>query len=150
MGHEFKPGDRVVCVDASDSADMLVRGHAYTVSLVQDRIIAVGGKSTWASVRFKHLAEVRVVPAKPRYSLVPFPALRAVVRVLTFGANAAHPKNDWATAFTVEDHLDAMFRHLDRAVSGEVYDPESGELHYAHAASRLLFVIAMTLTKEGK
>lgn len=89
-------------------------------------------------------------PGKARWDLLPWGPISTVVDVLTFGA-AKHPDVGatpyWAT-LTPDDHWAALQRHLAAWRTGEVTDPESGRPHLAHAASRILFLLAMGPSHE--
>lgn len=82
---------------------------------------------------------------KLRWALLPFPALREVVRVLTFGAKKYAPWNWGRVENPRERYFDAVLRHLDAWLSGEVTDPETGLPHLAHAVCSLLFLLGFEL-----
>jgi len=66
-------------------------------------------------------------------------AVAAVVNVLTFGARKYAPDN-WKKVETTR-YEDALYRHLNAYHNGETHDKESGELHLAHAACCLMFLL---------
>lgn len=78
---------------------------------------------------------------KPRYDLIPPLALDEIVRALTYGAQK-YDDDNWRL---VEDgrrrYFAAMMRHAWAYWRGEVYDPETGIHHLAHAACNLLFIL---------
>lgn len=79
---------------------------------------------------------------KDAYHLVPWIAVRAVVRVLMFGARKYSPGN-WAHVENARDrYFDAAIRHLVAWHAGERVDPESGLPHLAHAGCCVLFLLA--------
>lgn len=78
---------------------------------------------------------------KPRFSLVPVDALALVIQVLEFGASK-HAEYDWVN-YDSRTYFDAAMRHLMAWQGGEHNDPESGTTHLAHAATNLLFMIAL-------
>jgi hypothetical protein len=85
---------------------------------------------------------------KARMWLLPFESLHEVARVLTFGAKkyAAH---SWQTVPDGEErYTNAMLRHMVAIQAGEVYDPESGLLHWAHVACNALFLLWFAVKKE--
>ena len=77
---------------------------------------------------------------KLRWSLLPWKALERVVEVLEFGAWKYSPDN-WKKVEDAEQrYKDAAQRHLAAVMQGEIYDPESGKTHYAHAICCLLYL----------
>ncbi len=82
---------------------------------------------------------------KPRPSLLPPLALTEVSHVLTFGDDK-HPDEKWKK-MDPEDHVDAALRHIFAHMSGDKTDSESGRLHLAHAAARLLFAVELAKMK---
>jgi hypothetical protein len=79
---------------------------------------------------------------KEKYSLLPSRGIRAVVRVLMFGADKYGIDNWQLVADHRRRYYDAAVRHMTAWWDGEILDPESGCHHLAHAASCLLFLIA--------
>ena len=59
---EYRPGDEVVCLDASDGAHFLHAGWNYTVESVQRdpagllRLVLAGMARAWEHTRFRRLA----------------------------------------------------------------------------------------------
>lgn len=86
---------------------------------------------------------------KVMLELLPFEALEAVGRVMTFGAKkyAAH---NWRGGFKFSRVFGAALRHGFAWVKGEDLDPESGESHLAHMACCILFLLTFVLTKTGE
>jgi hypothetical protein len=80
---------------------------------------------------------------KPRWDLLPFDAIGAVVRVLTFGARKYAPDNWRTVPESRRRYFSAAQRHLAAWWQGERTDPESGEHHLAHAACCVLFLLAL-------
>lgn len=73
------------------------------------------------------------------------PALREVAKIGTFGANK-YTDNGWKDVPNAKArYTDAMYRHLNIEAMGEEIDPDSNELHAAHAAwnalARLYFIL---------
>jgi hypothetical protein len=100
-----------------------------------------------ASDGTKHDAE------KPRWDLLPFAAVSAVVDVLTFGAKKYAPDN-WRTVPEARRrYTAAALRHTVAWWRGERVDAESGLPHLAHAACCLLFLAELdepeTSNKKG-
>lgn len=78
--------------------------------------------------------------AKPDLSLLPFPALEEVARVMMFGAGK-YGRSNWKGGLAEERLIAAALRHIGRDLEGEKLDGESGEQHVAHAACNLLFIL---------
>lgn len=79
---------------------------------------------------------------KDRWSLLPWDAVREVVKVLTFGAAKKYKPNNWQ--FVPDARIryeDALERHLFAWRTGERLDPESGFNHLAHAGCCVLFLL---------
>lgn len=82
---------------------------------------------------------------KLRWSLLPFDALREVVRVLMKGAEKYAPGN-WQYVECARDrYFDAAMRHLSAWYEGERNDPEWGLHHLAHCCCCVLFLLALSL-----
>lgn len=78
---------------------------------------------------------------KERYDLLPFAALREVVRVLGFGAKK-YGDDNWRKVERARGrYLAAAFRHIIAWQQGESDDPESGAHHLAHAVCCLMFLM---------
>lgn len=85
---------------------------------------------------------------KPRMWLLPFISLYEIAKVLTFGAKkyAAH---SWQTVPNGEErYTNALLRHLVSINEGEIYDEESGLLHWSHVGCNALFLIWFAVKKE--
>jgi len=78
---------------------------------------------------------------KVKWSLLPWPSLRVVAEVMTFGAVKYAPDN-WQKVKDPEPrYFDAAMRHLTAWKTGEKLDAETGLPHLAHAACCVLFLI---------
>ena len=81
---------------------------------------------------------------KPRMSLVPPHALRAVAEVMTHGERKYGAWNYLSGAgLPFSDYLDAAERHLNEFQRGRDVDEESGLPTLAHAACCLLMLLEM-------
>lgn len=77
-------------------------------------------------------------------------ALQEVGLVGTYGANK-YTDDGWTNVPDGERrYTDAMLRHLLREASGEQRDPESGQLHAAHAAWNALARLDLALRSKRK
>lgn len=79
---------------------------------------------------------------KAQFHLLPWEAVREVVKVLEFGARKYAPGNWRLVPNATERYGDAAIRHLAAWQGGERCDPESGLHHLAHAGCCVLFALA--------
>lgn len=86
---------------------------------------------------------------KPDVSLLSFPALTEVAKVMTYGKKK-YSANNWRGGFIWSRPLSAAFRHLFSWSTGEDKDPETGLSHLAHAICCLMFLLEFTITKKGQ
>jgi hypothetical protein len=78
---------------------------------------------------------------KPKWTLLPFRALKEVVAVLGFGAKKYAPDNWQRVPDASTRYVDAAFRHLTDWQLKERLDGETGKSHLAHAICCLLFLL---------
>lgn len=97
-----------------------------------------------------NLVGVKADKGKPRLGLVLVEvphALEKVGTLLGFGADK-YAVGNWDKVPEGEmRYLDALMRHLTQHHKGEKVDPESGELHLAHAAVNIMFLLDKELRK---
>lgn len=97
-----------------------------------------------------NLVGVKADKGKPRLGLVLVEvphALEKVGTLLGFGADK-YAVGNWDKVPEGEmRYLDALMRHLTSHHKGEKVDPESGELHLAHAAVNIMFLLDKELRK---
>jgi hypothetical protein len=80
---------------------------------------------------------------KLRYDLVPTYALKDIVAVLTHGAKKYAPDN-WRKVDDLENrYFAAAMRHMEAWRQGTEMDEESGLPHLAHAATCLIYLLAV-------
>ena len=84
---------------------------------------------------------------KPRWGLLSWPAIRELVKVLTYGAKKYRDHN-WATGMAYSRNLDACLRHITSWASGQKLDQETGLSHLAHAMCCLMFLLTYDLNPE--
>ena len=77
---------------------------------------------------------------KLRYDLIPPHAQKAMVEVLTFGAQKYAPDNWQLVPDAKRRYFAALERHVWAWKEGEQLDPESGIHHLAHAMCCLMFL----------
>ena len=77
---------------------------------------------------------------KLEYGLVPPLALKSLAEVLTFGAQKYDRDNWQKVPDSKRRYFDAMQRHTWAWKEGEIFDPESGLHHLAHAMCCLMFL----------
>lgn len=74
---------------------------------------------------------------KPRYSLIYWPFITGIARVLTYGA-LKYKEHNWKYVENAEErYKDAVIRHL---MDADGLDPESGEDHLLHSACNIMFL----------
>lgn len=95
------------------------------------------------------VAGIKHDDGKPRVSLIPRSFILAVARVLTFGAKK-YSAHNWRNGFDWSRLMDAAQRHMLAFQAGEDRDPETGELHLAHAACCIAFLIEHVEAGLGK
>lgn len=88
---------------------------------------------------------LRYNQGKPRIALIPPYAEKQVANVLTKGAakySTATEKGDhnWKKGLSWMEVGDSLRRHFNAWLSGEDFDPETGELHMAHVAVNAMFL----------
>ena len=108
-------------------------------------------ESTSYQKEMKERQEEKFIKAdggKNRLGLLPPQALLAIGRVLTFGAKKYEP-NNWMRCSDTSRYVDAALRHIVAYMSGEKYDPETGEHHLAHAGCCIMFLIDLDWMKEN-
>ena len=81
---------------------------------------------------------------KLRWDLLPWDALKEVVRVLTFGANKYEARN-WEKGMNYDRPAGAMFRHHSAWVDGEAIDEECQTHHLANLIVEALFLLTYEL-----
>lgn len=73
---------------------------------------------------------------KPDLSLISFELMESLAKVRMFGTRK-YSRGNWKKGFKVTRSCAAALRHIFQFLSGETNDPESGELHLAHAVASL-------------
>ncbi len=97
----------------------------------------------------EELGGVKHDTGKLRWDLLPYQAVREIVRVFTFGCNKYGDRN-WEAGFNYGRVFAALQRHLAAWWSGEDCDEESGIHHLAHAGCNVLFLLFFVLTGRGE
>ena len=86
---------------------------------------------------------------KDPWHLLPWVAVREVVRVLEHGRKKYAP-NNWQLVPDARDrYFSAAVRHLTAWHNGEDLDAESGLHHLAHAGCCVLFLLWFSLRPSG-
>lgn len=85
---------------------------------------------------------MRFNTGKPQWSLVDFPSLEPMVRVLEFGAQK-YARDNWKQGLYVNKICDSLLRHTFALLSGEDNDPESGMPHVGHIQCNAMFLAYM-------
>jgi hypothetical protein len=85
---------------------------------------------------------------KDPWHLMPWDAVRAILKVLWFGARKYDERN-WEKGMNWSRPFDAMQRHMTVWWEGEATDSETGYSHLWHAGCCILFLIAYELRGKG-
>lgn len=85
---------------------------------------------------------------KPNLSLVPKQIIYEIEKVRDFGVKKYKDPNNWKRV-EMERYHEALLRHT-LAVWDDLYarDPESGQLHLAHIATNIAFILEMMNGEE--
>lgn len=83
------------------------------------------------------------------WHLLPPDALDAILGVLDYGALKYGDRN-WEQGMAWNRPFSALMRHMWAYWRGEDYDPETGQLHLAHAACCILFLLGYQLRGIGE
>jgi hypothetical protein len=81
----------------------------------------------------------RLNQGKPQWSLVDFPSLEGMVRVLEFGAKK-YSRSNWKKGLPTTEICESMLRHTFAYLQGEDNDPESGISHIGHIQCNAMFL----------
>lgn len=92
---------------------------------------------------------MRLDAGKLRYDLLSTPALEALVRVLTKGAEK-YSDHAWRKGMAWSRVYASLQRHAQAYNRGEDRDPESGELHSAHIMANAMFLVEFQYTGAGQ
>jgi Domain of unknown function (DUF5664) len=85
---------------------------------------------------------------KDPWHLLPWDAVRAIVKVLGFGASKYDPRN-WEKGMAWSRPYAGLMRHMTAWWEGEPADPETGYSHLWHAGCCIVFLIAYELRGKG-
>ena len=78
---------------------------------------------------------------KLRWMLIPWTALKEIVKVLMAGAVKYLPDNWQYVPDAIPRYKEALLRHVIADAEGELVDKDYGLLHLAHAGCCILFLI---------
>jgi hypothetical protein len=85
---------------------------------------------------------------KDPWNLVPWDAVRGIVKVLRFGAGKYGERN-WENGMAWSRPFSALQRHLTAWWEGDAKDPETGYSHLWHAGCCLFFLISYEIRGVG-
>lgn len=79
---------------------------------------------------------------KLQWSLVHYPSLEPMVKVLEFGAEK-YDRHNWKKGLEVTKICESMLRHIYAFLDGENNDPESNISHIGHIQANAMFLAYM-------
>jgi len=85
---------------------------------------------------------LRYNEGKRKWSLIDYPSLEEMVKVLEMGATKYAPFN-WQKGLNREELLESAMRHMVALMNKEEVDQESGISHAGHIMCNMLFYIWM-------
>lgn len=88
----------------------------------------------------KNKSALKFDKGKPDLSLIPYEGLEEMAKVLMYGEKK-YGRWNWKGKLNYSRLISAALRHLHKFNSGIDVDKESGELHLAHAACNLMFLL---------
>ncbi len=97
-------------------------------------------QGTGVSDSFGDTAGFKFDKGKLRYDLIPMESMKALATILTLGAEKYAARN-WEGGMSWQRVYASLMRHLVAFEAGEDTDPESGELHMAHALCNVVFLV---------
>ncbi len=97
-------------------------------------------EGTGVSDSFGDTAGFKFDKGKLRYDLIPMESMKALATILTLGAEKYADRN-WEGGMSWQRVYASLMRHLVAFEAGEDTDPESGELHMAHALCNVVFLV---------
>jgi len=81
---------------------------------------------------------MRANKGKDRWTMIDFPSLVPLIKVLEFGARK-YSRDNWKNGFDHDELLDSLLRHTIALVRGETHDKESGLHHIGHILANAMF-----------
>lgn len=76
---------------------------------------------------------------KPEYTLIHYPSLEPMVRVLEYGCRK-YARDNWKKGLPAKSIIDSLLRHVIRLTEGERTDAESGLQHVGHILCNAMFL----------
>lgn len=86
---------------------------------------------------------------KPDITMVDPNFVEGIAKVLMFGAKK-YDRDNWRKGTKHSRVLSAAYRHLNKHLSGELLDHESGLPHLHHAATNLMFLMYYIERAKGE
>ena len=149
MGNKFKVGD-IVTGNVLGKANYPELSIPWVVEEISSTstIKLKDHTANWHISWFEliNLTGIKHDSNKLRYSLLPWTAIKEVVKVLEFGASK-YSVNNWQK-IEPQRYKDAAMRHLVAIMEGEWLDEESHLPHAGHAICCLLFLIWFNLQEN--
>ncbi len=128
---------------ASMDATTLGTGVLKTERVDPKAYFTVPEINEWADRMVAKQPGMKFDGGKRDFTLLPWPAVEEIVKVLEFGA-AKYSRDNWKHVEGAQHrYTKAAFRHLIAYNNGEINDPESGLPHLAHVGCCILFLLAL-------
>lgn len=151
MMTEYKPGDKVrftreaeIVLEVKGITEIISKSNHVNSYFLKGYNKAYH-KDCFTLVNEEETKGIKYDSDKLRYSLIPWSALKEVVKVLEFGAKK-YAVDNWKQ-IDPQRYKDAAMRHLVTILEGEWLDEESQLPHAAHCICCLLFIIWFKLNE---
>ena len=147
----FKPGDIVKLSEIALAVNPTYTKKYIVDKVCENKVWLVGDYNDddyWTACSLEHCKDslgIKYDSNKIRYSLLPWIAVKEVVKVLEFGAKK-YAVDNWKH-IEPQRYKDAAMRHLVAILEGEWLDEESQLPHAAHCVCCLLFLIWFKLNE---
>ena len=108
-----------------------------TIGACEDCIRVCGGEPK--SLCYPKEMADRFNEGKLKWSLVDFPSLEPLVKVLESGAKK-YSAHNWKKGLDNNEVMESLLRHSFAILNGEIKDSESGESHIGHIMANAMFL----------
>lgn len=148
---EYKPGDKIqftheaeIALEVKGITEIISKSHRADSYFLKGHNTPFH-KDWFTLVTKEETKGIKYDSDKLRFSLIPWNALKEVVKVLEFGAKK-YAVDNWKQ-IEPQRYKDAAMRHLVAIMDDEWLDEESQLPHAAHCICCLLFIIWFKLNE---